>query len=75
MAIPAGPTASPKAVFHHGDLVGDGADDLHLVGNHEVLELLRKVNRDLGITIVVITHEMEVVSLPKECFCSVVMPP
>ncbi|ANE05253.1 methionine ABC transporter ATP-binding protein [Corynebacterium crudilactis] len=28
---------------------------------HEVLELLRKVNRELGITIVVITHEMEVV--------------
>ncbi|MBF0581357.1 methionine ABC transporter ATP-binding protein [Corynebacterium sp. ED61] len=27
----------------------------------DVLELLRKVNRDLGITIVVITHEMEVV--------------
>ncbi len=28
---------------------------------HEVLELLRKVNRELGITIVVITHEMDVV--------------
>ena len=28
---------------------------------HEVLHLLRKVNQDLGITIVVITHEMEVV--------------
>ena len=28
---------------------------------HDVLELLRKVNRELGITIVVITHEMEVV--------------
>lgn len=28
---------------------------------HEVLELLRKINRELGITIVVITHEMEVV--------------
>lgn len=28
---------------------------------HEVLDLLRKVNRELGITIVVITHEMEVV--------------
>ncbi|CAB0587771.1 methionine ABC transporter ATP-binding protein [Corynebacterium diphtheriae] len=28
---------------------------------HEVLELLRKVNRELGITIVVITHEMDVI--------------
>ncbi|AHI21943.1 methionine ABC transporter ATP-binding protein [Corynebacterium vitaeruminis] len=28
---------------------------------HEVLNLLRKVNKELGITIVVITHEMEVV--------------
>ncbi|MFR4190582.1 MAG: methionine ABC transporter ATP-binding protein, partial [Corynebacterium variabile] len=28
---------------------------------HEVLELLRKVNEEFGITIVVITHEMEVV--------------
>ncbi|MCQ9352188.1 methionine ABC transporter ATP-binding protein [Corynebacterium sp. 153RC1] len=28
---------------------------------HDVLELLRKVNREFGITIVVITHEMEVV--------------
>lgn len=28
---------------------------------HEVLSLLRKVNQELGITIVVITHEMEVV--------------
>ncbi|MDO4630823.1 MAG: methionine ABC transporter ATP-binding protein [Corynebacterium sp.] len=28
---------------------------------HEVLSLLRKVNEELGITIVVITHEMEVV--------------
>ncbi|WP_454044842.1 methionine ABC transporter ATP-binding protein [Corynebacterium sp. Marseille-Q2516] len=28
---------------------------------HDVLELLRRVNRELGITIVVITHEMEVV--------------
>ncbi|QDZ42080.1 methionine ABC transporter ATP-binding protein [Corynebacterium sp. sy039] len=28
---------------------------------HEVLNLLRKVNRELGITIVVITHEMDVV--------------
>lgn len=28
---------------------------------HEVLELLRRVNRELGVTIVVITHEMEVV--------------
>lgn len=27
----------------------------------EVLELLRKVNRDLGITILVITHEMDVI--------------
>ncbi len=28
---------------------------------HEVLDLLRKVNKEFGITIVVITHEMEVV--------------
>lgn len=28
---------------------------------HEVLELLRRVNRELGITIVVITHEMDVI--------------
>ncbi|WJZ01770.1 methionine ABC transporter ATP-binding protein [Corynebacterium freiburgense] len=28
---------------------------------HEVLKLLRKVNKELGITIVVITHEMDVV--------------
>ncbi|MDY5128452.1 methionine ABC transporter ATP-binding protein [Actinotignum urinale] len=28
---------------------------------HEVLRLLRKVNRELGITIVVITHEMDVI--------------
>ncbi|WP_018118433.1 methionine ABC transporter ATP-binding protein [Corynebacterium mastitidis] len=28
---------------------------------HDVLELLRRVNKELGITIVVITHEMEVV--------------
>lgn len=28
---------------------------------HEVLNLLRKINKELGITIVVITHEMEVV--------------
>lgn len=28
---------------------------------HDVLKLLRKVNRELGITIVVITHEMDVV--------------
>ncbi|AGP31486.1 methionine ABC transporter ATP-binding protein [Corynebacterium terpenotabidum] len=28
---------------------------------HEVLELLRRVNKEFGITIVVITHEMEVV--------------
>lgn len=28
---------------------------------HDVLDLLRKVNREFGITIVVITHEMEVV--------------
>ncbi|MBI8989475.1 ATP-binding cassette domain-containing protein [Corynebacterium meridianum] len=28
---------------------------------HDVLDLLRKVNRELGITIVVITHEMDVV--------------
>ncbi|AKK10459.1 methionine ABC transporter ATP-binding protein [Corynebacterium uterequi] len=28
---------------------------------HEVLDLLRKVNRELGLTIVVITHEMDVV--------------
>ncbi|ADK28231.1 methionine ABC transporter ATP-binding protein [Corynebacterium pseudotuberculosis] len=28
---------------------------------HEVLDLLRKVNRELGITIVVITHEMDVI--------------
>lgn len=28
---------------------------------HDVLELLRKVNKELGITIVVITHEMDVV--------------
>ncbi len=29
---------------------------------HEVLELLKEVNRELGITVIVITHEMEVVS-------------
>ena len=29
---------------------------------HEVLELLKEVNRELGITVIVITHEMDVVS-------------
>ena len=29
---------------------------------HEVLALLKKVNRELGVTVVVITHEMDVVS-------------
>ena len=29
---------------------------------HEVLALLKRVNRELGVTVVVITHEMDVVS-------------
>jgi len=29
---------------------------------HEVLELIKEVNRELGITVIVITHEMDVVS-------------
>ena len=29
---------------------------------HEVLELLKEVNRELGVTVIVITHEMDVVS-------------
>ena len=29
---------------------------------HEVLELLKEVNRELGITVIVLTHEMDVVS-------------
>ena len=35
----------------------------------EVLDLLRRVNRELGITIIVITHEMEVIrSWPTGCW-------
>ncbi|WP_293771108.1 methionine ABC transporter ATP-binding protein [uncultured Corynebacterium sp.] len=42
-------------------LADEATSALDPTTTHEVLELLRKVNKDLGITIVVITHEMEVV--------------
>ena len=42
-------------------LADEATSALDPTTTHEVLDLLRKVNRDLGITIVVITHEMDVV--------------
>ncbi|MGN0094517.1 MAG: methionine ABC transporter ATP-binding protein [Corynebacterium sp.] len=42
-------------------LADEATSALDPTTTREVLELLRKVNEDLGITIVVITHEMEVV--------------
>lgn len=42
-------------------LADEATSALDPTTTHEVLDLLRKVNQDLGITIVVITHEMEVV--------------
>lgn len=42
-------------------LADEATSALDPTTTHEVLELLRRVNKELGITIVVITHEMEVV--------------
>ncbi|OFQ94444.1 methionine ABC transporter ATP-binding protein [Corynebacterium sp. HMSC056E09] len=42
-------------------LADEATSALDPTTTHEVLDLLRKVNRDFGITIVVITHEMDVV--------------
>ncbi|WP_235922916.1 methionine ABC transporter ATP-binding protein [Corynebacterium lizhenjunii] len=42
-------------------LADEATSALDPTTTQEVLDLLRKVNRELGITIVVITHEMEVV--------------
>ncbi|MDN6439687.1 methionine ABC transporter ATP-binding protein [Corynebacterium nuruki] len=42
-------------------LADEATSALDPTTTHEVLELLRKVNEEFGITIVVITHEMEVV--------------
>ncbi|WP_430593499.1 methionine ABC transporter ATP-binding protein [Humidisolicoccus flavus] len=49
--------ASPRIL-----LADEATSALDPETTHEVLELLAKVNRELGITIVVITHEMEVVT-------------
>lgn len=48
--------ASPKIL-----LADEATSALDPETTQEVLALLRRVNRDLGITIVVITHEMEVI--------------
>ncbi|MCC9193356.1 methionine ABC transporter ATP-binding protein [Arthrobacter sp. zg-Y916] len=48
--------ASPKIL-----LADEATSALDPETTHEVLELLRRVNRELGITIVVITHEMDVI--------------
>lgn len=48
--------ASPKIL-----LADEATSALDPETTHEVLALLRRVNRELGITIVVITHEMDVI--------------
>ncbi|WP_312181210.1 methionine ABC transporter ATP-binding protein [Arthrobacter sp.] len=48
--------ASPKIL-----LADEATSALDPETTHEVLSLLRRVNRELGITIVVITHEMDVI--------------
>lgn len=48
--------ASPKIL-----LADEATSALDPETTHEVLALLRRVNQELGITIVVITHEMEVI--------------
>lgn len=52
-----------RAIANNPDLLlaDEATSALDPETTYEVLELLRKINRELGITIVVITHEMEVV--------------
>jgi D-methionine transport system ATP-binding protein len=50
-----------------GDLVTDAFHHIHLMGDQQngqaepILELLKDINRRLGLTILLITHEMDVV--------------
>ena len=56
MGIARALAASPKIL-----LADEATSALDPETTHEVLSLLRRVNRELGITIVVITHEMDVI--------------